>query len=103
MWTTTFSKAGARVVTDVCEPKMDGEDSPLVFAIGRVDPLEGATLRVSAFDDVPAFEAAVEREAPDVAVVEHDPPRLNGLSVLESVLAATEGLPSLLWTDPPGR
>jgi PAS domain S-box-containing protein len=80
---------------------MDGEDSPLVFAIGRVDPLEGATLRISAFDDVPAFEAAVEREAPDVVVVEHDPPRLDGLSALESVLAATEGVPSLLWTDPP--
>jgi PAS domain S-box-containing protein len=81
-------------------PVSDGA-RPVVFTLGRTDPLRGEGVRLRAFEDLATLGTAVDEESPAAVVLEHDPDGVDGLAALGAVRERHEAVPTLLWTATP--
>ena len=80
---------------------MDTQERPVVLAVGRAAPLRDGSLLVRTAETPETVLEALAERRPSAVVVEHDPPALDGLAVVETVRDRYGGVPVLLWTDDP--
>ncbi|MFC7227050.1 PAS domain S-box protein [Salinirubellus salinus] len=74
---------------------------PVVFALGRTDPLRGEGVKLRPFTDLVALGAAVDEARPAAVVLEHDPDGPDGLAALGALGERHPAVPTLLWTETP--